>query len=1651
MPGRYDFLLENERPSPTPGPTQGDGRYDFLLEDQPSATPTGTPAGVPSAPPLLTPPPVTSEKTSQALEDANRALAQLEGDERDKERQAAANLKPYGPEIPRIRPETFREQQLANIRSFLTVPRMGLERPAPMFSSEVTKPVMTGLAGLTAYSRGLSPLTPMLQSAAGSVSEQIEELSRPDTALGMLQQGMLSPVTVPTFMAERALSLPEQTHKIAEAYRNYGLRSPQMGQALAEEVPADLLALAGYKMAPKLALRPGERFMGMPEHRVSGGAIAPRGRVPAPGGWMYGQEGAGGFVMPGYPPPPLSPGFTYPGHMRYGPQPRASVGIPLEQQEAEMPGPAGFKTKPGPITFPKKEGGEEHAIKPSDAQMAGREAAQREQEGTGGPVTGPGRGDHVVGEEEGAAPGRELPSEKAPPVKEPKWVMEKVHGVWTVFNRDRPTELDYFSANKNKVLERLKLRRQQAGEEPPAPESFNKQPLSELLTPNKLAEHQSLVKQWARLNLEGQKYVNNPEHPRAWAIADHQRQIKNRLRAIQQNLPDGDVYDVIGIGSGATNTAGGMHAGLDHVNMLVLEHEGGRGVASGRTNRYENVTNAPSPLGVSGRRKALIDRLAAMRQGTEFKTVSGIADMVQDPETKIWTVTTTGLGPGGEGSEIFRARTLDIGTGTRPRGAPFELRDSSGKVLNPKGKPFVNQTGKAVHLDDADGMALEAAGGETAAIGGGNSVGQGVVGIGSTPGSGKVHIFFRHPELDMSGGLDDMVHVLVDDGKAVLHPSSNIDHVEAPPNPGGDYIVVTKEGERVPVKAVGSFIGGKPNTEILPKDWLRDEKGFLRTDEDLRVLRKDENGKEVPVEGVYAGGSVRSAPGVNRMGPSEGEGGRMIALANGYLTNLEKQGLMPAWKQEIARNRREHGAGAKPATPSGKRPPGEGPAGEDEYQFWKPGTEKWGEPRTPVIEGGKTKKLPPRPSPEIPGEIPEPPPLTTRQAEALELKNRKFRPAPPPSQPQEQQPGRAVPPPVPPAFVVPFRSEVPGKPEFPPPQKPAGPGEPIIEKASELAWVKGAAESRVRDNPRLPDQLVSGILDGERPGLDQVDSQVLLNKKAQLQDARDKAGRRLMDKSLSDGERNETLATFEDLDNEVRQIDRATDDGNLLTGQSQSKQWHTFRQRDYDENGMTQKMVAAKNGAALSKAEEADVKKKTDALATAMIDLEGVTRRTGFYPGKFKRGDPGYNDIRNAQQKAFDAKTALDDMVWKEKLRTAGKMAQATHVAHELIGVQRALMTSFDFSAVRRQGGIFFMGHPIRAIGEMPDMFRAAASNKQYFRLMQDLRERPNAELYRTSKLALTDVTSPNVTQMEEAYMSRWANAIPIVNNSQRAYVYFLNRMRADTFDAMASTLTRNGVPTAKQAEAISNFINVFTGRGHLGKDYANASAILNDVFFAPRYVLSRWQALTFQPLRHARDPAVRKLIAQEYARSLAGYAVVYGLANTALKEFVEVSGDPTSADFGKIKIKGTDTRIDFLSGLSQQIVFAAREGTLAYEQLEHQLRTGEPKRYPLTHRGPLAVAQDYLRTKYAPLPSMYFNSVEGKKVTGEPTTIGKEMWDSLHPISGQDIYDSMKTYGIPEGAALGLLSTFGDNVQTYGTRVSPGGGRQRKRRSRVH
>lgn len=398
------------------------------------------------------------------------------------------------------------------------------------------------------------------------------------------------------------------------------------------------------------------------------------------------------------------------------------------------------------------------------------------------------------------------------------------------------------------------------------------------------------------------------------------------------------------------------------------------------------------------------------------------------------------------------------------------------------------------------------------------------------------------------------------------------------------------------------------------------------------------------------------------------------------------------------------------------------------------------------------------------------------------------------------------------------------------------------------------------------------------------------------------------------------------------------------------------------------------------------------------------------------------------------AKRQFREGLMKDRLakRSTGRKIFDTGI--EGINLARALMTSFDLSAVLRQGGFITLAHPIRAAKVFPAMFKALKSERGQHAIEQELLARANYPLYKQAGLYLSEKGS-TLSKMEEAYMSRWADKIPGVSHSQRAYTTFLDVLRADSFDAMAESIARKGKLTEAEGKAIANFINVATGRGKIGmKD--TAAVGLNTVFFAPKLVASRFQLLggaikvlgdTATGFKIRPETArARRLIALEYARTLGGLAVVYALGSMA---GAEIETDPRSSDFGKMKFG--DTRVDPMMGLSQVTVLLSRLGS--GEKTDMRGRT-----YPIRGDVPFGkddakdVTANFLRTKLAPVPSAVLNVATGKNVVGEEVTPLSTLQDLTVPLSLRDIYDVMQEQGIPKGTAIELLNLLGMSVQHY-------------------
>jgi hypothetical protein len=421
--------------------------------------------------------------------------------------------------------------------------------------------------------------------------------------------------------------------------------------------------------------------------------------------------------------------------------------------------------------------------------------------------------------------------------------------------------------------------------------------------------------------------------------------------------------------------------------------------------------------------------------------------------------------------------------------------------------------------------------------------------------------------------------------------------------------------------------------------------------------------------------------------------------------------------------------------------------------------------------------------------------------------------------------------------------------------------------------------------------------------------------------------------------------------------------------------------------------------------------------------LEEIDKGIRKYPAKSRERDKLEFERHRTQRRIRQRINELKrDTFWHKRGR---------HVVDEVVGLPRAMMASMDFSAVFRQGGFITLGHPVRASKSLVPMFKATMSERQMFRINRQIASRPNAQMYERSGLHLSDIGA-ELLKKEEQFRSRLADRIPGIAGSQRGFTTYLNKLRADSFDAMLETLTSRQGRAASQVEleAIANYINLATGRGKLGK-FDTAGAGLADIFFAPRLVASRFEMLAGEPL-YGGSMATRRMMAGEYARFLSGVGVVIALGRLAGGVF---ELDPRSSDFGKIVLD--DTRIDILSGLGQVTRLVAREATG-----EKVTNSGKV----VSLRGDSKFGQGdaadelfrFLRMKFSPVMGAAVDLASGKNVIGEEVTPTAVAAKAVTPLSVQDVYDSLTEHGYPRGSALALLAIFGMGIQHYSADEEP-------------
>lgn len=592
--------------------------------------------------------------------------------------------------------------------------------------------------------------------------------------------------------------------------------------------------------------------------------------------------------------------------------------------------------------------------------------------------------------------------------------------------------------------------------------------------------------------------------------------------------------------------------------------------------------------------------------------------------------------------------------------------------------------------------------------------------------------------------------------------------------------------------------------------------------------------------------------------------------------------------------------------------------------------------------------------------------------------------------------------------------------------------------ANETVW--NQALEAIRKDPSIVESTISDLEQRPRPASVEEDG-ILLQRRIALTNEHDRAfialaNAREQAEFLRKGQyygknpekvvADEALAVANEraINEQLDRLDRVI----VATGTEQGRALQFRAQMvklDYSISGMMRSLEAAK-GKPLSEAEKkmvTEYQSKIEELQKKLNEAE-----------KSGRAEPG---------KPSDADFELARMIgeWRDKVTETKEGAAPWHVKAvkgtlDAINIPRSLMSSIDFPLLR-QGLIATVTHPVSTAKAVPEMFRSFFSERVAERAQYEILHRPNAPFYKLAGLEITGGHA--LTAHEEGFISRFINKVPVVGHvtraSERSYQTILNRIRADVFDSMAENLSRNGRMTGAEGKVIANYVNVMTGRGSLGSA-ERAASLLNQVFFAPKWTVSRFQYLLGQPLISnfsQNAPRARVLVAKEYGKMVFGMGLVIGAA--ALAGF-DLEKDPRSSDFGKLKIG--NTRLDVAGGLSSVLRLFAQTATLSTKGPTGRVHSlhfdpANPDASPRYGESDYAdVLRNFVRGKFAPAPGTAVDLLSGRDVVHNPVTPRTAAIHLVEPLFERDVRDAVVDLGVPRGTAVSLLGLLGMGMQTY-------------------
>jgi hypothetical protein len=512
---------------------------------------------------------------------------------------------------------------------------------------------------------------------------------------------------------------------------------------------------------------------------------------------------------------------------------------------------------------------------------------------------------------------------------------------------------------------------------------------------------------------------------------------------------------------------------------------------------------------------------------------------------------------------------------------------------------------------------------------------------------------------------------------------------------------------------------------------------------------------------------------------------------------------------------------------------------------------------------------------------------------------------------------------------------------------------------------------------------------------------------------------------------------------------------------------YAVRKKETGESGFYQELAALKGSMGRPKIQsirgqftKAEIDTMYDVINNSNL-LEGYeTIRAKAALSKLLGAD--YGEIPTASEVALLAKAMpAKASMWRRLLENEeGSVTLPDTPLKKMIvniaGLTRTLKASFDVSAPGRQG-MFLIGS--KAYWKaLPGMYKSFASKGAFEHIQEEIVNRPTYDLMNRAGLETTH-TNKGLIDREEAFISQFAESIPGVRNSERAYIAFLNKLRADMFDDFVRKGERLGIDFIQDPhylKSAARFINAATGRGSLG-ELGKASSLLTNALFSPKLMASRIQLLN--PLFYWKlHPKVRLEAAKHGLIFTGTVMMALGLAAAA---GAEVETDMRSTDFAKAKIG--DVRVDFTGGFQPYIRFYAQFLTGQQKSTNtgkitnigttlpfiRMLLPGEDQGpyKPTTRKDALYT---FLENKESPnlgeitrllRESDQVGNPLGTNInpiadamyaaTGKSSRVGNEVVELFTNLLASDTYQAYKALG-PKGLLFAPFSAHGGGVQTY-------------------